>query len=528
MQRPAMPWLPPIKVAEHLAGSQAGRERWVPRSVALAAGALLVTAFAPYNLWWLAILCPAVLIGLWSRATAPREGALLGLAFGLGLYAAGTWWLYISIHDFGLAPVWLTLPIMAALVAIMASWQALLGYIVVRWLALRSSVGCLLLVPAAWVIVEWWRGWFLSGFPWLSLGYSQTDTWLAGFAPVGGVYLVSFALLIGAGALVHLWRARGVVRWLAVVALILPWTTGASLRNVEWTQVTGPSRTVAILQGAIPQNLKWLLEKQQDILDIYEELHRQALGADLIIWPESALPDVANLYTDYIGAAWSAARRKNSAILMGVIRQDESGDDIFFNSLLGLGLGDSEPAFYDKRHLVPFGEYFPFVPGWVRNWMRLRNLPFSDFTPGASQQTLFDLAGLKFAASICYEDAYPTMMNRETRASNVLVTVTNDGWFGHSAARYQHLQIARMRALESRRYLLRAANDGVSAVIDPHGRVVQQAPEFTEAVLRGRVTPRQGVTPYLWLGNWLAIGLAGFILGAAFLKGLKKAGAGTT
>jgi apolipoprotein N-acyltransferase len=496
--------------------------------MALAAGALLTTAFAPYDLWWLALLCPAVLIGLWSRAAAAREGAWLGLAFGLGLYTTGTWWLYISIHDFGQAPVWLTLPIMAALVAIMAAWQALLGYVVVRWFSPRTSAGCLLLAPAAWVIIEWWRGWVLSGFPWLSLGYSQTDSWLAGLAPVGGVHLVSFALLIGAGALVHLLRARGVLRWLAPVALLLPWTTGASLRDVEWTQVSGPTRTVAILQGAIPQDIKWLLEKQQDILDRYEGLHHDALGADLIVWPESALPDLANLYTDYIGAAWSAARRRNSAILMGVIRQDDdAGDEVYFNSLLGLGPGNSEPAFYDKRHLVPFGEYFP-VPDWLRNWMRLMNLPYSDFTPGASRQALFDLAGMKLAGSICYEDAYPAMLNPETRKSDVLVTVTNDGWFGHAAARYQHLQIARMRALESRRFLLRAANDGVSAVIDPYGRVVYRAPEFTPAVLRGRVTPRQGVTPYLRMGNWLAIGLAGFILGMAFPGVLRKAGRGTT
>jgi apolipoprotein N-acyltransferase len=521
-----MPWLLRIRVAE-LTGSSAGAARWLPRAIALAAGAALTLAFAPYELWWLALLCPAVLLGLWSRAPSPREGALLGLAFGLGLYAAGTWWLYISIHFFGEAPVWLTLPIMAALVAIMAAWQALLGYVVVRWLAPRSSAGCLLVVPAAWVLIEWWRGWFLSGFPWLSLGYSQTDTWLAGLAPVGGVHLLSFALLVGSGALIHLWHARGVARWLAPVSLILPWTIGGSLRNVEWTHVSGPARTVAILQGDIPQDMKWLLEKQQDILDRYEGLHRDALGADLIIWPESALPDLANLYTDYIGAAWAAARQRNSAILMGVIRQDEdAGDEVYFNSLLGLGPANSEPAFYDKRHLVPFGEYFP-VPDWLRNWMRLMNLPYSDFTPGASRQKLFDLAGLRLAASICYEDAYPGLLNPESRQSNVLVTVTNDGWFGHAAARYQHLQIARMRALEGRRFLLRAANDGVSAVIDPHGRVVHQAPEFTPAVLQGRVVPRQGDTPYLRLGNWLVIGLAGLILAVAFLEGLRKARHGT-
>ncbi|MEO6081221.1 MAG: apolipoprotein N-acyltransferase [Steroidobacteraceae bacterium] len=517
-------------MAEQPAGSRAaGSMPWLLRAIAMLAGAALTAAFAPHDVWCLALLCPAMLVGLWTRAASAREGAWLGFAFGLGLYAAGTWWLFISIHGFGQAPVWVALPVMAALVMIMAAWQALLGYVAVRWLAPRSAPGCLLLVPAAWVIVEWWRGWFLSGFPWLSLGYSQTDTWLAGLAPVGGVHLVSLALLVCAGGLVHLWRARGVARWLAPVALILPWTTGLSLRDIEWTKVSGPARTVAILQGAIPQDMKWLLSNQQNILDTYERLHREALGANLIIWPESALPDLANLYPNYIATVWSAARRSNSAMLMGVIReaQSDAGADaepFYFNSLLGMGSG--EPAFYDKRHLVPFGEYFP-VPSWLRNWMRLMNLPYSDFTPGDARQPLFDLAGMRLAASICYEDAYPAMMNPETRLADALVTVTNDGWFSHSGARYQHLQIARMRALESRRYLLRAANDGVSAVINPFGKVTGRAQEFTEAVLRGSLTPRQGATPYLLLGNWLVIGLAGVILAGAVFGGLRKARGGT-
>jgi apolipoprotein N-acyltransferase len=514
-------------VAESPTASPSGRERWLPRIILLGAGAALTLAFAPYNQWWLALLCPALLMVFWTRAATPREGALLGLAFGLGLYAAGTWWLFISINGFGQAPVWLALLIMGALVVIMAAWQALLGYVAVRWLSPRTPAGCLLLMPAAWLIIEWWRGWFLSGFPWLSLGYSQTDSWLAGLATVGGVYLVSLALLVGAGALVHFWSARGAVRWLAPVALIIPWTTGASMLHVEWTRESGPSRTVAILQGAIPQDLKWLVEKQQDILDIYERLHREAVGADLVVWPESALPDLANLYADYISAAWATARARNSSILMGVIRQDEDGDEVYYNSLLSLGLGKSDPAFYDKRHLVPFGEYFP-VPDRVREWMKLMNLPYSDFTSGAARQKVFDLAGMRFAASICYEDAYPAVLNPEIRQSDVLVTVTNDGWFGHAAARYQHLQIARMLALQSRRFLIRAANDGVSGVVDPFGKVVHKAPEFTESVLRSAVTPRRGVTPYLKVGNWLAIGLAGLILGLAFLKGLRKAGGGTT
>ena len=181
--------------------------KWAWRGLALGCGLLLTLAFAPWDFWYLGLLCPAVLIWLWSRAPSAREGAWLGFAFGFGAYAAGTWWLYIAIRVFGQAPVWVALVVMGALVLIMAAYQAALGYVVVRWLPARRPAGWLLLVPAAWVLLEWWRGWFLSGFPWLSLGYSQTDTWLAGLAPVGGVHLLSAALLIGAGALVTLLEA---------------------------------------------------------------------------------------------------------------------------------------------------------------------------------------------------------------------------------------------------------------------------------------------------------------------------------
>ena len=423
-----------------------GRARWLVRLAALLAGAALTAAFAPHDLWWLALISPAVLLLLWRSADSPREGALLGFWFGLGLYAAGTWWLYISIRVFGQAPIWVALLVMAGLVLIMSAYMAGLGYAVVRWLAPRTPLGAMVLVPAAWVFVEWWRGWFLSGFPWLSLGYSQTDTWLAGLAPLGGVPLLGFVLLMGAGALLVLWRERAALRALALVALVLPWTTGLALRDRAWTVPEGQPMSVAILQGAIPQDMKWLVSNQQNILDEYGRLHRQALGAQLIVWPESALPDIANVYPNYIGGVWSMARRSGSAVLMGVMRaeqQDNDPEDIYFNSLLALDTGDAEPAFYDKRHLVPFGEYFP-VPQWVRNWLRLMNLPYSDFTPGKAGQLPLKLAGQRVSASICYEDAYPAQLRAATAASTLLATVTNDAWFGRSGARYQHLQISRI------------------------------------------------------------------------------------
>jgi apolipoprotein N-acyltransferase len=500
------------------------RTRWLRRLAGLLAGASHHWSCGANAAVRLALVAPAVLLLLWRGATSAREGALLGFWFALGLYATGTWWLFISIRVFGQAPIWVALCVMAALVLLMSAYLAGLGYAVVRWLAPRSAVGALLLVPAAWVFVEWWRGWFLSGFPWLALGYSQTDTWLAGLAPLGGVHLLSFALLMGAGALVVMWRERTTLRALALVLLVLPWTTGLALRGKAWTTPEGAPLSVAILQGAIPQDMKWLVSNQQNILDEYARLHAQALGAELIVWPESALPDIANAYPQYISGVWSAASRKGSAVLMGVMREEQQDGDaqaLYFNSLLALDVGDAEPAFYDKRHLVPFGEYFP-VPQWVRNWLRLMNLPYSDFTPGRAGQGPLKLAGQAVSASICYEDAYPGQLRAATAASTLLATVTNDAWFGRSGARYQHLQIARMRALEARRPLLRAANDGVSALIDPWGRATLSAPEFEPAVLRGPVQPRAGLTPYLALGDWPVIGAVCALLAVVGLRHLKR------
>ena len=290
--------------------------------------------------------------------------------------------------------------------------------------------------------------------------------------------------------------------------------------SVELPQ--GDVRSVAIVQGAIPQDMKWQVSNQQHILDTYETLHREALGADLIVWPESALPDVANRYGNYIASVWSAARRHGSDVVMGVMRVEaaaDPADDRYFNSMLALAGG--EPAFYDKRQLVPFGEFFP-VPQLVRNWLRLMNLPYSDFTRGARHQQPFEAAGMHLAPNICYEDAYPGLLREEILASHALVTVTNDAWFGRSSARYQHLQIGRMRALESRRYLIRAANDGVSALIGPHGDIVARASEFTPTVLRAQMTPRTGATPYLAAGNWPVLCLALAMLALHGLQALRR------
>jgi apolipoprotein N-acyltransferase len=438
---------------------------------------------------------------LWQGAM-PREAARLGFLFNAGTFTAGTYWLYSSIHGFGGAPGWIAVGLMAALVAIMAAYHALLGYAVARWLPPRGAARWLAGMPAAWLLIEWWRGWFLTGFSWLSLGYSQTDTWLAGLAPVAGVYGLSAVLLISAGALVTLLRGNPRERIIAVAVLAVPWVAGALLRPIDWTHPGGAPVSVAILQGAVPQDEKWADDHHDEILGRYGQLAEEALGARLIVMPEAALPDLASELEGYLTALKHEAAAHGSVVVLGILRADSQ--DHYFNSVLAL---DERASWYDKHHLVPFAEFFP-VPGFVRSWMRLMNMPYSDFTRGAPVQAPLSAARLKLAASVCYEDAYGSSIIAAAKEADALVNVTNDAWFGHSSARYQHFQIARMRAIESGRFLIRAANDGLSGVIGPHGEPLDMAPPYRTVVLRSEVTPRAGATPYAYVGNWLVVALA--------------------
>jgi apolipoprotein N-acyltransferase len=470
------------------------RNSWPGSLIALLLGALLALAFAPTGYWPLAVLCPALLMWLWQDVR-PRRAAALGFYFGAGTFAAGTWWLYIAIHTIGEAPIWLALALMLALVSIMGAYQALAGYVANRLLPMSGVWRWWVGLPALWLLIEWLRGWFLSGFPWLSLGYSQTDSWLGSFAPIGGVYLISGLLLICAGALLTLLLGRGRRRLIAILLLALPWAGGELLLGVPWTHASGASVTVAILQGAIPQDEKHLESNLEPTKALYYGLNEQVLGSKLIVWPETAVPELANDMTPYLKVIFQRARISSSDVVMGIAHEGDGGE--YFDSVLALS---ATPSYYDKRHLVPFGEYFP-VPKFVRNWLRLMSLPNEDFTPGADRQSDLEAGGLQLAATVCYEDAYGTAQRWMVRQSDALVNVTNDAWFGRSSARYQHFQIARMRAMEARRYLIRAANDGVSAIIGPFGDVLERAPEYQAVILRGTVEPRRGLPPYVRLGD---------------------------
>ena len=477
--------------------------------LAFPAGVVLAAAFAPVGVAALAVLCPAFLFLLWDRA-APRAAAWRGFLFTGGTFLAGTYWLYNSIHLVGQAPLWIALFLMLGLVAIMGSYTALLGYAVARWGVASGPLRWLVLLPAGWVAVEWFRGWFLSGFPWLALGYSQLETPLRGFAPVAGVYGTSFAVALLAGAVVTLLLGRRAARLAAIGVVVVVLVAGAALTRVEWTAPRGTRVSVALVQGAVPQSMKWEPGQRERTLDLYAGLTAPHLGADIVIWPEAALPALERDIRPFLDGLHAAARARGSDVILGQLRRDPD-TGAYYNAMLALGASEQ---WYDKRRLVPFGEFFP-VPAPVREWLRLMNLPYSDFAAGPDDQPPLAAAGEALAPTICYEDAYASEQLHIARQSTLLVNVSNDAWFGDSTAPHQHLDISRMRALETGRPMLRATNDGVTALIAHDGTLLGALPQFEADVLTGSVEPRVGLTPYVRLGNGpvLALVLACLALG---------------
>ena len=480
--------------------------RRYPASTALLLGVVQVFAFAPAAVLTLGVVTLAGLFLLFDEGT-PGRAARVGFAFGVGLFAGGTYWLYTALHDFGQTPPWLALLLMAGLVALMAAWYALLGYGSRRWLLHAGPRRWLLALPGGWVLVEWARSHAFTGFPWLALGYAQVDTWLAGYAPVGGVYLVSLAAAVCAGALVTWVRGDRRHFQLGLLVLVSVVLGGAALGRVAWTQPDGAPFGVAVVQGAVPQDLKWSPAQRDATFALYRRLSVPVWGTPLVVWPEAALPVLAEQATPFLREEWATARAHGSAWMLGLLSYDGQLDAVR-NGLLVLDTQRS-PQWYFKRHLVPFGEYFP-VPAQVRQWMRLASLAFVDLAPGAEQQPVPEVLGLPLAATICYEDAYGSDQLAALSTARLLVNVTNNAWYGDSTAPHQHLQISRLRALEAGRFLVRATSNGISAIIGPKGELLAAAPQFVPAVLRGEIRPYRGLTPYARLGgDWLVLLMAG-------------------
>ncbi len=462
--------------------------------LAFVAGLLLVAAFEPFGVYLLGVLSPAVLVLLWQQRS-PREAFRLGYVFGLGLFSGGVYWVYNSVHEFGQAPASFAIGLTVVFVLYLSLYPALVGWLQARFQVWRSVWASLLFLPAVWVLAEAFRGWFLTGFPWLDLGYSQTDSLLAGFAPVFGVLGVSWAVMVLAVSVAALAAQRSSARVVGVAALVVTVTAALFLNTVHWSEPKGRALGVSLIQGNIAQDDKWKDEWLIPTVERYRDLSREHWGSDLIIWPEAALPGLYSTFEEVIlKPLGEEARSHETELITGVLYEDEGK---IYNGVITL---TDPPEVYRKRHLVPFGEYIP-LRGITSLFEGLVVLPADDIA-AAEEATLLHAAGITIATSVCYEDAYGEEMLPMLPEANLLVNVSNDAWFGDSLAPPQHLQMARMRAIEFSRPLLRATNTGITAAVDEKGRVLKVLPQFEVAVLVTQIQPQQGATLYALWGNW--------------------------
>ncbi len=477
------------------------------RCCALIAGALVPFAFAPFNFYFLSVISLSALFYLWSETESKRETFLLGYLFGFAMFGIGVSWLHISINLFGGMNIIGAYFFTFLLIAFISLYPALCGYLVNRFF----KDYYIIVLPALWLITEWCRGWVLTGFPWLNIGTSQTDSLLVNFAPIIGDYGISFIVCVIAVSITNLIRGNLKQRVISSAIIVVIMLSSFILSNINWTQKNGNELNVTLVQGAIPQKIKWKSEYREKTYDIYSGLSEPYWSSDLIIWPETAIPAYYHLADDFITRITERKKDSDTLFMSGIVNKDESANK-YFNSIL---LIDNEHHFYNKHHLVPFGEYLPFK-ALLDRMLRFLQIPMSDFSSGDIKHKLLETDKAVFGMSICYEDAYGTEIRRSLPDANILVNVSNDAWFGDSMAPHQHLQIARMRAIENGRYLLRSTNTGISAVIDNKGKVVARSPQFEPHALHAKAELFIGETPYSKYGNYLILSFSFLILLLSF------------
>ena len=461
-------------------------------AAAAAAGALTVAGFAPMSVFPLPVATLCFLLLLWRGAT-PRAAFFEGFAFGAGLFGVGASWVYISLHDFGAMPAPLAAIGTVLYCAILSLYPAGAAWCSAR-LQTDHWASAALAFPALWTLFEWWRGWMFTGVPWLALGYSQVDSPLSGLAPVAGVYGVSFAAALSAGLLFLVLTGTARRRLAGAAALVIAFGAGESLTRVDWTSPRGSPLRVALLQGNISQDLKFQAGRYASTLATYRRMIESS-DARLIVLPETAIPRFLDAVDPgYLRDIAQNAARRGADVLIGVPIRDPDGR--YFNSVISVGASPAQR--YDKAHLVPFGEFVPLGFHWI---VKTVAIPMSDFSLGRDDPEPLALAGQRIAPDICWEDAFGEEIIRQLPEATLLVNASNVAWFGDSLAPAQHLQISRMRAIETGRYMLRATNTGMTAIVDPRGKVVARLAQFTEGVLSGEAQGYAGATPYVRWSN---------------------------
>ena len=464
------------------------------RLIFLLLGALLPFVFAPTNIFFLApILLAAVFY--FSCNLDIKRLVINWFLFGFGFFAVGISWVYISIYRFGGSNFFVASFLTILLVVLYAAFFALQAYISFKCYAHNNFIKQVLVLPAVWVLFEWIRGWFFTGFPWLFLSYSQTGSFLKGYAPIIGVYGVSFLVAMSAGLICAFFLYKKSIKIISIILLVLIWAFGFCLTKVSWTYARGNQLTIAVIQGNVDQKIKWSTDEITNILDTYQNLTQKYFDKNLIVWPEAAVTLPIPYSNDYLQQIATKAKMHNSSLIVGVPVETKGGD--FYNA--AIGLGNAQGVYY-KRHLLPFGDYVPFA-NLLRGIINFFNLPMSEFKFGNKNQALIQVNHMPIATYICYEVAFASLVRSDLPKAELLLTLSDDSWFGDSLALWQHLQIGQMRALETGRYMIFSTNGGITAIIAPNGNIVKIAPKLTQTVLSGTVQAMVGATPWVRIGT---------------------------
>jgi apolipoprotein N-acyltransferase len=478
---------------------------------AFLAGAATVPAFAPVGVYPVALASLCLLINFLGEAQGWRAFRI-SFAFAVGMFLAGVSWVYVSLHDFGGMPAPLAAIATLLFCALLALFFALGGWLQARLPAADALRACLL-IPAAWTLAEWSLSWVFTGFPWLALGYAAAGWPTQGYAPLLGVFGISFITVSLAGLVWLIFKSKReiVPKILPITAILITVGAGEALRRVDWSTPAGEPVSAALLQGNVGQELKFRPERYAQILETYARL-AEGTKARLIVLPETAVPRFLDqIDPAYLARLAALARRNGGDLLLGAPLRAAPGE--YYNSVVSLGT--SPPQVYHKSHLLPFGEFIPPGFGWV---LRILDIPLADFARGPPGQPPLAVAGQRVAVNVCYEDAFGDEIRRRAPPATLLVNVSNVAWFGDSLAPAQHLQIARLRAIENGRMYLSATNTGVTAAIDRDGRVIARLPQFVEGRLEIAAQGYAGLTPYMRFGDWpiVALSLAA-LLGAAVI-----------
>lgn len=478
--------------------------------VVFIAGALLPLAFSPVNFYLLAVISPAVFF-YFLQYSSPRRAAWLGWWFGMGFFGVGVSWVFVAIYVFGFSSMATAVLLTFISLNVLAVFIALQGYLSVYFIQktklTRPALILIIVFPLFWVLFEWLRGWFLTGFPWLSLGYSQTESVLSGYAAVTGVYGVSLVTALTSGLLLFVLSSYRLISKKKRISLLLGvvtiWIAGALLAHVNWTEKVDKPLKVSLVQGDVEQISKWDPEHFEKRKQRYLSLTRKHWDSDLVLWPENSLTIFYHDLKDNFLAELSAEAKKNKTdIILGLPVLDRKNDE-YFSSLMAINYlsKNNPPQFYHKNHLVPFGEYLP-LSSLLRGVINFFDLPMSGFTPGDYKQNLLNGANQKIAPTICYEDAFGEDLIRFLPEATLILNASNNAWYGDSFAPHQHLQISQMRALETGRDVMRVTTNGISALINHKGKITARSVQFEPYVVSGEVQPRAGATPYVKFGNY--------------------------